>query len=248
MKFTALLGFLGLAAATAPESDNQLSVFSSDYENTSDIDLIRDDARVGRVARAAFGGDDTSFTWSNRNLLQTHDFYNKNLVRDEKVAEVKISWKQFSRCWSSCSEMYTLYKYKEQGGNADRRFFVYFAPGVSAPWSMNTNGYSSGSSKLHFGYTYMAGTATNGSKMGLIFFVVHPNSWGPYQKRFATNSLTGAALNVVAMAADKGGAAAGAAIGTALGGPLGTVVGAGVGLLAGDAADRFSGDYLRYIG
>jgi len=102
----------------------------------------------------------------------------------------------------------------------------------------------------------------------VIFFVMHPNSWGPYQKRFQTSVVTDYVNKVIGKLATKAGTklatamvaavVAGATAGSVIPGP-GTVAGAAVGLAAAGvpllaakfapiAADVYLGDYLRYIG
>jgi len=248
MRFTAILGLLGFAAAAAvPDFDEGLPIGNPGDDKPVIPDI---DTRAERVARSAggvftFSGYDTKFIDQSKDILKKHHLYAKTLHSPEYIGESEITWKQQMRCWWSCSEKYTLYKYTTEDG---AHVFIYFAPKVSAPSTLSTNGYQQGKNKLHFGYTYTSGKATNGETIGSIFFVVHPNSWGPFQKRFSTSLLTGSTLQVIAMAVDKGGAAAGAAAGTAIGGPIGTAVGGAIGFVAGDAVDRFAGDYLRYIG
>ena len=58
----------------------------------------------------------------------------------------------------------------------------------------STAGHSApGNSELHFGNVFV-GDTSGGSA---IFFVIHPNSWRPYQHRFKTSSIS-AALKKVA--------------------------------------------------
>jgi len=251
MRFTAILGLLGFAAAAAvPNSDEGLPIGNPGDDKPVIPDI---DTRAERVARSAGGmfgaaisGYDTRFINQNKDILKRHNLYAKTLYRSKKIGDVDIKWKQQKRCFWGCKEKYSLHQYYEYGSKAN--VFIYFAPGASAPRSLSTNGYSSGGKKLHFGYTYISGKATNGQKVGSVFFVVHPNSWGPFQKRFSTSLITSATLKVMEQASKKGGKWAAASAGAAIGGPVGAVAGVVVQAAAADAYDRFAGDYLRYIG
>merc|ERR1712150_218795 len=204
---------------------------------------------------SVYAGFDNYFTSDSKTLLRNNGLYYQTLSRPTFEGRTKIEWQQASRDWGwGSSERYSMYTYKT---SANRDVLVFTAPGVNAPSSFSTGGYSSGANELHFGYIFGDGeNAATGQKVGAIFFVIHPNSWGPYQKRFATNDAMGLVQNIIGQAGGKAAemlsSAAGAAVGTAVLPGVGTVVGmavgAGVGLVTTNAVDRFSGQYLRYIG
>jgi len=117
--------------------------------------------------------------------------------------------------------------------------------------SFRTSGHRQGDGRLHFGYIFTSGSSSSGDTIGAIFFVIHPNSWGPFQKRFATSGLTGFIHGTMRLVSGKTGAAAGAAAGALVGSAvpgLGTAIGAAVGYGVADMTDRHTGDYLRFIG
>ena len=122
---------------------------------------------------------------------------------------------------------------------------------------INTSGYSGSDVELHFGFSSSSTTSEN-----IIYFVVHPNGWGPYQKRFRTaleqstiefDQLVKAAATGGRMAATAGsGAFAAWYTGAAVaGGPVWigvAAVRAAGAYIANDFTDRLTGDYLRKIG
>ena len=121
----------------------------------------------------------------------------------------------------------------------------------SASWA------ESGDWKLFFGETML-------SESLVLFFVIHPDEWFPFQKRFQTSQLqevvndylssASATVTVTAVSMSVGGA-----IGSILPGP-GTVAGGMLGTVAGvliteaftaivrEFSDGILGQYLRYIG
>ena len=130
------------------------------------------------------------------------------------------------------------------------------------PLRFNTHSGSAGWSlplgwRLFFGQTILSDSL-------ILFFVIHPDDWFPFQKRFKTselqkevNEFMADAVTTVAVTAAS--MAAGAAIGSIIPGP-GTAVGAKLGLLAGplikealsrivsEYSDDIVGQYLRHIG
>lgn len=264
MKFAAILGFFGLAAAATVPNDDQ--------QNLQEPESFELEPRADRVARSAGGmlgsvltDYDKKFTEWNKKILEDHDLYNIRLTQQEKVADVDIYWKQQSKCYFGCHWTYHLYKYKTPD---NRTVHVFFAeefladsfiqkqslsdPHVLFTGPDNSDKYpfqkKRGMYKLYFGYTYYEGELTGGEKAGSVFFVQHPLGFGPFQKRFSTSALTQSTLFVMKQAAKKGGKWAAGAIGSAIGGPIGSIAGILVKKAAADAYDRFSGDYLRYIG
>jgi len=187
---------------------------------------------------------DTVFTKDSQTLLKKMRMFNIRLIRDPglKPTSEKIEWTQASRSLFGCEETYLLVDYYQQG-NRGRKFKVFIEEGTTPPNSFETSGYQK---KLHFGFL------TFGTDDGAVFFVIHPNSWGPYQHRFKTNTFTAFTKNAVAKAASIGTSSAiGAALGSVVPG-LGTLVGGAIGAVGGVAAssltDDYFGDYLRYIG
>ena len=164
------------------------------------------------------------------------------MVRDTSVNPTSetIEWTQVSRCWWGCEEEYLLVDYYEDGDKTNPVMKVYVARSELSPpsyfWTSGYEGY------LHFGFLYFGG------QNQAIFFVLHPNSWGPYQHRFKTNSFTQFFNNGIGSVLSSGaGAAAGAAIGSIVPG-VGTILGGLVGAGVGSLSDDYFGDYLRYIG
>jgi hypothetical protein len=201
-----------------------------------------------------YGNYDTEFVDTSRNLLKGLDMYNIWLIRDESLRPTSepIEWTQTSRCWWGCKEDYLLVDYY-QWKNPERKFKVFVNMATTPPAYFKTDGrmsHNTGDAKLHFG------SLTFSSDDGAVFFVIHPNAWGPFQHRFKTNTFTSFFKDGISKAAGSvtgwaAGALAGAAIGSIVPG-LGNVAGAVIGGVAGGAAskltDDFFGDYLRYIG
>merc|ERR1712227_371042 len=218
----------------------------SSYDNLlSHVASVEKNDRVPR-------GYDTEFTTENQNILRSFNLLDKTFVRDDSLRPTShmIKWTQFSRCWFvGCEEEYLLVDYQMEGYKSPTPYKVYVAQSdLSPPSKFSTSGYEG---KLHFGFLHY------GEDGRAVFFVLHPNSWGPYQHRFKTNALTefvkraaqGTTSTAVGLAAGaaivKYAPAAGAAIGTymtheAFGGIIGTLIGIGVSSLT----DDYFGDYL----
>lgn len=203
-------------------------------------------------------GYDTEFTSDNMQKLKDAGLYNEKLTFNQtENTELEVTWQQAKRDLGlGSAEKYSLNTYHTKNSS---KVSVFVAKTCgNAPHSFNTSGYSQGGGCLHFALIHGAGTTKGGNEIGNedgIFFVIHPNAWGPYQKRFAQSGMTGVLHAGVEFVAGKGGNMAGAAIGSAVGSivpGVGTLVGAGVGAGVGFAVsnmtDRLSGDYLRYIG
>lgn len=181
--------------------------------------------------------DSREFTKGNFRLLMRFNVENVDLKRDtsEKSTIVDIDWKQLTRSLFGNKEQYHSLRYYLKG-NKDIFFQVFVAcdAGLEIPNVFNTSGHRG---FLHFGlFTGKDGNAT-------IFFVLHPNSWGPFQHRFQLSMSTSnlhatlnAGLQALTFAAGKLG-------------PAGIVVGglAAAGKYVG-LAERNCGDYLRLIG
>jgi len=204
------------------------------------ISITRQGPQIGALH---FGNSGSEFTDSSKNILKAYNQENIRLVRDRSVqpTSVTIEWSQFSKCtFSTCSEEYLLVDYYQDGDKSNPVMKVYVAKDeLSPPNEFRTSGYRG---KLHFGFLYFGGTNQ------ALFYVLHPNSWGPYQHRFKTNAFTrffkGQAGKVVSTAT---GAAVGAAIGSVIPG-AGTIIGGLVGAGVSQLSDDYLGDYLRYIG
>lgn len=106
-----------------------------------------------------------------------------------------------------------------------------------------------GDCKLHFGCTTLAADSAE------LFFVTHPNKWGPFQKRFrdvleksngAHERMTWAAGGAVA-SSDATAALTARVAAQGVGIPIGAVAG-GVALVSQGMWDRLAGAYLRYVG
>ena len=177
-------------------------------------------------------------------LLQKSGFYGKTLINTSGggVRE-RISWTQTSRSWTGNTEVYQECDYKIEGEEGSVvKVFVAAACGPP-PAEFNTAGHEQGDGPgvLHFGYVF----ADDDPAVKAIFFVIHPNSWGPYQHRFRT---TGMLALVQTGVGEVGGAAAGAAIGSLFAPGIGTAVGAGAGWVVTKVTPSFAGQYLRFIG
>ena len=117
------------------------------------------------------------------------------LVRDMelKPSSYEIEWTQIKRSLFGSKEIYLLVDYYQEG-NKERKFKVYINEGTKIPDSFRTSGYNG---MLHFGvFTFspvhlqFRFTTDVPDSDGVIFFVIHPNSWGPFHDRFKTNALT----------------------------------------------------------
>jgi len=216
---------------------------------------------------------DTEFTTNSKALLEELDMYNIRLkIRDESLNSATfetITWTQYKRCglFTSCSESYRLVEYY-QDGNRNRIFKVFVHADTTPPESFQTSGYKKQEGdelhQLHFGYLWLtAGDAA-------VFFVIHPNEFGPYAHNFKTDTLTEWGLNTLtgvngAVGGGLGtaagglvGAQVGAQVGATLGSivpvtgtTIGGIIGAVGGVIGGAAAtltDDYVGEYLRYIG
>jgi len=213
-----------------------------------------------QIGALDFGNSGSEFTDSSKNILKAYNQENIRLVRDRSVqpTSVTIEWSQFSKCtFSTCSEDYLLVDYYQDGDQSNPVMKVYVAKDeLSPPNEFRTIGYRG---KLHFGFLYFGGTNQ------ALFYVLHPNSWGPYQHRFKTNAFTrffksqaskaastaaaaavGEAIGSIA-ASTAAGAAAGEAIGSIIPG-AGTIIGSLVRAGVAELSDEYLGDYLRYIG
>merc|ERR1711892_1525112 len=207
-------------------------------------------------------GYEHQYVSENKLILKFWHLLDKKLVLDAGAGTSRetIEWTQISKCSWTCSEDYILADYHEDGDKSKPVIKVFVAKDAgSPPESLSTAGHSgTNGAKLHFGNVFFSDTM-NGSA---IFFVLHPNKWGPYQHRFKTSSLTNAfhaTVNAIVgsgVAAGVGAgiaaaAASGAAMGSFLPGP-GTaavaVLGVAVGTVIGTLSDDYIGNYLRYIG
>jgi len=210
------------------------------------------------------GGYSTRFTSVNKKILRDWKLRNKNLILDpSSTSRETIEWTQAKRCWWLCSEDYILADYYDEDDvKKELPIKVYVAREAGPPPKrFSTSGHSAAeSSKLHFGNVFF--DKAGGSA---IFFVIHPNAWGPYQHRFKTSYLTEAFQDTTKLIVEAGAtagitaaiasaAASGAAIGSFIPGP-GTAAGAALGVAVGSAGtaiaaltDDYVGDYLRYIG
>jgi len=209
-------------------------------------------------------GYSTQFTKENRRLLNKWKLANKTLVLDPTFTSGEtIEWTQISQCIWMCSEDYILANYYDELDVKKELVVKVFVAREAGPppKRFSTSGHTAAKdSKLHFGNVFFENAGGSA-----IFFVIHPNAWGPYQHRFKTSSITDAfnkaTKAIVAAGASAGigaaiaaAAASGAAIGSFIPGPgtaAGTILGvavAGVGALIGTLSDDYIGDYLRYIG
>jgi len=186
------------------------------------------------------------FTSDSKELLKGLGLYSVRMVKDNSIRPTSetIKWTQASRCFfSSCKEEYRLVDYYKDGDTSSRVYKVFVNKDTSPPDEFRTSGYGG---KLHFGFL------TFGSDDGAVFFVIHPNSWRPFQHRFKTNTFTKFFKDGISKAASAAGsAAAGAAIGSivpGLGTAIGGIVGFAVGSVGSSLTDDYFGDYLRYIG
>ena len=187
-----------------------------------------------------------SFTRGNQELLKKYHLSDRNMVMDNDVkpSSETIEWTQTSKCWFGCEEEYLLVDYYEDGKKTNPVMKVFVAKELGTPpQQFSTGGHED---NLHFGYLNFGG------QNQAIYFVLHPNSWYPFQHRFKTNSFTKFFKDGLSnVAGTAGGAAAGWAVGAAMGSIVpgaGTVVGGVVGVAISSFTDDLFGDYLRYIG
>ena len=185
----------------------------------------------------------TKFTEDSMQILQAYNLYNKTMVRDESVepSTETIGWTQISRCLMGCQEDYLLVDYYQDGDKSNPVMKVYVAASeLPPPSEFSTSGYEG---YLHFGFLLF------GDQNQAIFFVLHPNSWGPYQHRFKTNTFTQFFNDGVRNATFTAAGAIGGVIGSIVGDPgVGTMIGNLVVTGASTLTDDYFGDYLRYIG
>jgi|GEM_PF-5595242 len=192
---------------------------------------------------------DTSFTDDNKQKLKDAGLYNVKINNTSGGGvKVNIAWTQTMRSLTGCEEAYQECDYRMDGTDTGIvKVFVAQECGTP-PDSLDTSGCQMGAGKLHFGYIFK----DDDEDTAAIFFVIHPNSWGPYQHRFRTTGvlkLLGAGASKVAGVA--AGAAAGAAFGSVFpiaGTAVGAIVGGAAGLVAGAITPSLAGQYLRYIG
>ena len=206
-------------------------------------------------------GCDEEFCDSTRQILINNNLLDVTLVKKEFKGNEDIEWTQASRCWWGCEEEYALYTYTVEG-YPDSEVLVHLATKES-PNAPNTIWTGGQDGELHMGNLIWDNEGSS-----VVFFVMHPNSWGPYQKRFQTSVVTEHVNGVMKRIAQGAGGAlatamvtavvAGATAGSVVPGP-GTVAGAAIAAagvaassiafyFSGIAADSYLGDYLRYIG
>jgi len=198
-----------------------------------------------RIFRALIdSGYDTRFVSSSRRLISGLGLTNKRMVMDNSVTPTTetISWTQTSRCWWGCKEKYRLVDYYVNGDKGSPVYKVYIAKKYNPPRQFWTSGYKK---MLHFGFLHF------GRKQDAVFFVIHPNSWGPFQKRFKTNKfykfLQKGFQKAIRMGTKKAFAAMGSIV-PGLGTVIGKVIGKAAGKVTAKLGDSVMGDYLRYIG
>jgi hypothetical protein len=211
-----------------------------------------------------------NFCDESKEILEKNKMLNVWLQNSGRsTSQETIEWTQASRCWWSCSETYNLATYSVWGSEIP--VYVYVSMNYDLPYWLYTGGGTDGyQGLLHFGnLIYDASAENSNSESQVIFFVVHPNDWGPFQHRFKTNSLTKAVNGAMnAIVSGVGGALATAGLTSLIassaiaGGTLGSVVpvgGTAAGIIIGVGAalvayalasqsDDYLGDYLRYIG
>jgi len=215
-----------------------------DFPYSSYDDLLSHVASVEKNDRVPRDYSD-EFTTDNQKILKGLGLTDRTFVRNDSLrpSSHMIKWTQFSRCgFSSCEEEYLLVDYYIEGYKTLTPYKVYVAKSdLSPPSKFSTSGYKG---KLHFGFLYY------GKDGRAVFFVLHPNSWGPYQHRFKTNAFTefvmGAAQGLASTAVAY---VVGAAIGTFIPVPyFGTFIGGLLGIGVRSLTKSYFGDYLRYIG
>jgi len=188
----------------------------------------------------------------NYAALKKVEAYNMNLYRQNAYpASITVEWTQHSRCRWECSERFYEWQYAP-AGQPDRKYMVWVADGVVAPYSFNTLGYQD---MLNFGIYAFEQNGANA-----IVFVIMPSDWKIFQHRFKSSNLnklvSGVTTGLVSGAATAAGsAAAGAATGAAFGSVI-PVAGTAVGIVAGavggyafsEIHDDYIGHFLRHLG
>ena len=212
-------------------------------------------------------GYDTEFTSDNVEKLKEAGLYSKTLVKlGAATGPYPVEWKQVKKqLIGSTQEDYYVCKFAEAGpdgkpkkGSPHWNVIIAAKVGIDAINgfdTFSTNGVQlGGDCVLHFGYASLTADSAE------IFLVIHPNWWGPYQKRFRdvlrVSNFAHQTLDWAAGAAASAGASAAltaylggaAAVGsTGVGIPIAIAAGV-VGFVTTDAWDRLVGDYLRFVG
>lgn len=269
MRVFAFVAILLIGAAAGDFAD-RYAEDAADMHGLTELQERKIDERALEVADRWGLWCSSNFCSSTISILQKNKMYKTTLTKASSIGVTTetIEWTQASKCgWWSCREDYQLAGYYATGSKIP--VYVYVAKASSGvPNSISTNGYKG---LLHCGNLIYDNVQK--SKAQVMFFVIHPNSWGPYQHRFKTSSLTkfvNGAMNDIIKAAVGAGVGAGLTAlmvsAAAAGGTLGSIVPvagtaagalagiaiAGVGALAayavGSMTDDYLGDYLRYIG
>jgi len=216
--------------------------------------------------------DDIHFTNENQCSLQKAGAFNKKLVRvGTPTGPYKVEWKQIlKQVIGNASEDYYICKFAEAGDEDGKEeesglrgrhcWDVFIATKVGIDTinqlhSFHTSGVDiGGDCVLHFGFKSLTTNRTE------LYFVIHPNKWAPFQKRFrgvlgannyGNSTLTWAAGFSASAATDTalksyvGGAALVASSNAEI--PIAIAVGT-MNYVGKDLCDRFVGRYLRYIG
>lgn len=265
MRVFAFVAILLIGAAADQLADRYAEDYA-DMQSLTELQEKKIDERALEVADRWGLYCSSNFCSSTISILQKNKMYKTTLTKTSSIAVTteSIEWRQASKCgfWK-CKEDYQLAGYYATGSKIP--VYVYVAKASSGvPNSISTNGYNG---LLHCGNLIYDNVQQ--SKAQVMFFVIHPNSWGPYQHRFKTSSLTrfvnGAITDVLKAAAGAGATAGLTALLTSAavaGGTLGSIVpiggtAAGALLLVGAALAAYAvgsmtpdylGDYLRYIG
>ena len=217
--------------------------------------------------RGLGNGYDTQFIEDNQQCLVEANLIDKRLVRIlPDTGPFHCKWQQIKLAWTGMDEKYYVIRYGVDGETHESCPSIPVCIAEKYKDALDAGAFDSiivadGASgcaddaRLHFGYT---NCSTNGQK---IYFVVHPNTWGPFQHRFremldqsendikAAKWAVGLAPVAVSAAAEAymGGAVACATAGAIVTVPI-AIGAAMVGAVASHQFDRLAGDYLRYIG
>jgi len=155
------------------------------YESYDDLLSYIATEKDDRDARDSYD----ALTHDNELILRGLNLYDRVFVIDDSVRPTSHWIRRHCGLfnWGSCSEEYLLVDYYIEGYPSVIPYKVYVAKKVGKPPSkFITSGYKG---KLHFGFLYFAHNDEARAAMhggSAVYFVLHPNSWGPYQNNFQT--------------------------------------------------------------
>lgn len=207
--------------------------------------------------------DVVQFTSENQSILHHCGLSDKTLIKTDGDVRRKISWVQVRPYPSAYlgtnmaprrsrrvsgelmqlgnTEDYTECKYIIEG-QPESVVMVFVAEVCGTPpASFKASGHAQGDGRLHFGFVFK-----DNEKSKAVYFVIHPNSWDPFQHRFKTTEMT----RMLDEAVEKGTEMASGKIflGSVFPGIGTAAVDTEAGWIANKIIRFHVGQYLRYIG